>query len=348
MAKRRGTPARRPKGKKRPSKGGGLLRLLGWAGLGLAAGALLARRGERQAPAGGQGGEAPARRMGAEASPGKKQPTARPAETQDLDLPAAAESAWIPGPSGSLRLAELHASAPMAVVFVHGLGGSLDHWGALLSKFGPGLRGVALDLPGHGESDGVSFTVPDLAAAIGAVVDALSLRRFVLVGHSLGAAAAIEYAAGNGPRVAGLFLVDPNGDQTQLPARERRGVLDAMAEDAHGELEWAYRQFLTDAPADVTARVLRQLRETPADVLRGCLDAAFDYSPIPRLAAYEGPVRSLVSPLNDLPYSLHRLRPDLPYRELRGTGHWLMMERPAEVFSDLADFLDAARPRFLT
>jgi pimeloyl-ACP methyl ester carboxylesterase len=40
--------------------------------------------------------------------------------------------------------------------------------------------------------------------------------------------------------------------------------------------------------------------------------------------------------MNRLPYSLHKLLPDLPVRLMTGTGHWLMMDRP-EVFNHLLD-----------
>ena len=40
--------------------------------------------------------------------------------------------------------------------------------------------------------------------------------------------------------------------------------------------------------------------------------------------------------MNRLPYSLHKLLPDLPVSLMTGTGHWVMMDRP-EVFNHLLD-----------
>ena len=40
--------------------------------------------------------------------------------------------------------------------------------------------------------------------------------------------------------------------------------------------------------------------------------------------------------MNNLPYSLHRLVPELSTRLMPGTGHWLMMDRP-ETFNHIAD-----------
>jgi len=65
-----------------------------------------------------------------------------------------------------------------------------------------------------------------------------------------------------------------------------------------------------------------------------------DCSPVSELARYPGPRLAVISAMNTLPYSLHRLVPDLPVELMRGTGHWLMMDRP-EVFNHiLDDFLE--------
>lgn len=74
---------------------------------------------------------------------------------------------------------------------------------------------------GHGRSerptDASLFRVPALVGDVEAVVDALDLDRIVLVGHSMGASIALEYAAQHPDRVAGLVLVDG--------ARHREGDL---------------------------------------------------------------------------------------------------------------------------
>ena len=169
-----------------------------------------------------------------------------------------------------------------------------------------------------------------------AAADQLGLRRFLLAGHSLGAAAAIEYASRHPERVAGLLLVDPDGDQSRIPAREMEQYLESLRSDPLAELESYFRQMVIGGDPDAARWVLEDLHVTHEDAVLGALADAAKYQPLPALERYPGPRLSIISDMNRLPYSLHNLLPDLPVRLMTGTGHWLMMDRP-EVFNHLLD-----------
>jgi pimeloyl-ACP methyl ester carboxylesterase len=271
------------------------------------------------------------------------EPPEDPEPPDVLEPPGDTDSCWIAGPMGTLRVLERHPGGELAVVFIHGLGGRAEQWAALLEAAGPVLRAVAFDLPGHGLSDRAAdgdYSIPAAAAAVGAVLDALGLRHSVLVAHSLGAAAAIEYADRHPQRVAGLLLVDPGGDQTRLPPDRRRELQTQLSRDPGEELPWYYRQLLGGARPSVADRVLEDLAAVPADVVLDALAAGAAYSPTGALERFSGPVKSLISDLNDLPYSLHRLLPELPALHLPRASHWLMLDRPAEVWAALVELLD--------
>ncbi len=302
-------------------------RLWRWLGLGalLLAGAALLRRERRPAP------------EPEPASPPEPEPAALPRPPKDV------VSGWIAGPAGTLRVLERHPDGELPVVFIHGLGGRAEHWAAQLAAAGPAIRAVAFDLPGHGRSDQATdgdYSIPATATAIGAVVDGLGLRRALLVAHSLGANAAIEYAGRRPERIAGLLLVDPSGDQSQLPEADRRQLLSQISRDPEEEIRWNFQQLLTGARAEVASRVLEDLASVPSEVALSALEGGLCHSPLPALERFNGPVRSLISDLNDLPYSLHRLRPELPALYFRGAGHWLMMDRPDDLWAALVDFLE--------
>ncbi|MEM9557366.1 MAG: alpha/beta fold hydrolase [Acidobacteriota bacterium] len=304
-----------------------MLGLLGMAGLGFAASRL-----RRQAPV-----AEPTRRP-------RRRPRPIAAPVQRLELPDDAELVWLPAPDGSIAVAERNAAAKRTVLFVHGLGGMLEQWAPQLAALPPSVHGLAVDLPGHGRSDRPeTVTVAGLAGALAAALDGVSARRAILVAHSFGALPALAYAARHPSRVEALLLIDPNGDQSRIGAADRRALLDAVRADAHGELEWTWRQLLADSAPAVAKEILTQLRATPPPMLLGCLEAAFSHSPLDDLDRLEVPVHLALSPLNDLPYSLQRLRPDLPLRILRG-GHWLMLDRPDDVTRLLDELLARVAP----
>jgi pimeloyl-ACP methyl ester carboxylesterase len=208
-------------------------------------------------------------------------------------------------------------------------------------------RGIALDLSGHGESDRATagYSVTALAADLAAVADGLRLRRFVLVGHSLGAMVAIEYAGTHRDRVSGLFLLDPSGDQSRLPATEIEEFLATMRQDPRAEIRWYFQQLLSGSNEKVAAQVLADLDSTPEDVLMATIESAAVYSPLPALEQYGGAVGCAVSELNSLPNSLPNLLPELPVQRLSGTGHWIMLDRPATLQTILQAFLADLRDR---
>lgn len=123
-------------------------------------------------------------------------------------------------PGVSLRLWDWGGDGP-PVLLLHGFGMSARVWdpiaGALATH-----RVLAPDARGHGDSDrspdphGSSRTgLADLTA----LVDELALERFALVGHSMGAAVSIRFAARHPERLERLVLLDAGPD---LPAVSRR------------------------------------------------------------------------------------------------------------------------------
>ncbi len=258
---------------------------------------------------------------------------------QDLAL-------WLPGPAGNLFVRDGGAGGAhdVPLLFVHGLGGNGGQWVLQLDAFRPERRAIAFDLRGHGESDPASdgdYSVPALKEDIAAVADQLHLGRFVLVGHSLGALPAIAYAAAHPDRVAALVLVDPNGDQTLLPRAEIDAFLDAVRRDPVAETEGYFRQLVVGGDRDAAGCILEDLAETDPQAIVRALEGAAVWSPLAPLAAYPGPKIALVSELNSLPISLHRLDEQLPVLPVGGTGHWIQLDLPEALERALDELLEA-------
>jgi pimeloyl-ACP methyl ester carboxylesterase len=135
-------------------------------------------------------------------------------------------------------------SALPSVVFIHGSG--MDHtvWANQARYFAHHGRSVlAIDLPGHGRSDGPLLkTIEDMAAL---VVDAIAAagatqQSVALAGHSLGALVALETAARLAERSRALALLGMtplmpvHPDLLALADRGHRGTIDIMVTWAVG------------------------------------------------------------------------------------------------------------------
>ena len=143
------------------------------------------------------------------------------------------------------------------VLLVHGWGG---HSGQMTSLVDPavaaGFRVVALDLPGHGESEG---SVSSLVHFASALVRAAALFRPVrgVVAHSFGAAAS-TYAISSGlPVERAVFFAPPAGFES-FWARFRAGVgvsqeiMDRMLHEAE---EWLHVRFDCIGPVELAPRM---------------------------------------------------------------------------------------------
>ncbi|HKC27157.1 MAG TPA: alpha/beta fold hydrolase [Jatrophihabitans sp.] len=113
------------------------------------------------------------------------------------------------------------------VVLLHGLASDADTWDKAIGPLAShGLRVLALDLLGHGDSDkpAGSYLLTDFAASLAAFLDALDIPSATLCGHSFGGAIALYFGSQYPERVQRIVLVSAGG-----LGREVHPVLRAAA-----------------------------------------------------------------------------------------------------------------------
>ena len=101
-----------------------------------------------------------------------------------------------------------------AIVLIHGIGASKDHFTRVAKALTLKYRVVAIDLPGFGESGRdatLAYDIPSQAERVKEVVSALGIVRFHLGGSSMGGFIAMRYAAAHPDDVRSLWLIDPAG-----------------------------------------------------------------------------------------------------------------------------------------
>jgi pimeloyl-ACP methyl ester carboxylesterase len=98
-------------------------------------------------------------------------------------------------------------------ILLHGAGGSAALWYPALAKLAARRRVVAVDMPGHGETEIPNWRSPDTVERMLDWLEAF-LARFepaLLVGHSLGGYLALLHFARRHPALPGMVLVDAGG-----------------------------------------------------------------------------------------------------------------------------------------
>lgn len=100
------------------------------------------------------------------------------------------------------------------IVLLHGFADNKTVWLAVAKELAPHFHVVIPDLPGWGHSSrdmAANYDIDHQAARLQDFMQALGLKRVLLVGHSMGGAIAGVYAAEHPEHVAGLALLDSFG-----------------------------------------------------------------------------------------------------------------------------------------
>lgn len=128
-----------------------------------------------------------------------------------------------------LHVKQQGAGAP-ALVFLHYWGGSSRTWRHVVRRLAPDFRTVTVDQRGWGRSAAPAhgYALADMADDALAVIQALDLERYILVGHSMGGKVSQLIASRNPRGLIGLTLVAPSPPSPLgLPLDVRQGMVRA-------------------------------------------------------------------------------------------------------------------------
>jgi pimeloyl-ACP methyl ester carboxylesterase len=238
------------------------------------------------------------------------------------------------GPSPASHLAP--------IVFIHGAGGSHQVWLQQLRTLGRRRKAIAVDLPGHGDSNGSGADrIETYRDVIKEFLTALGLDRTVVVGHSMGGAITQSLALDDPGLLAAIVLVG-----TGAKLRVNPQIFARLQEDSAGTVEQITK--LARAPG-ATAEVLRQdidaILRTSIPVIEGDLRAcdAFDF--MERVKAITLPTLvicgtdDLMTPPTYADY-LHGQINGSQLQIVPAAGHMVMLEQPDEVSRGIETFLE--------
>ena len=257
-----------------------------------------------------------------------------------------------PASAASVDGLKLHSSSAgkgsAALIFVHGWTCDDSSWSAQVPEFAKKYRVQTLDLPGHGKSAVPAqdqFSIGLFARAVEAVRAEAGVDRVVLVGHSMGAPVIREYARMYPQHVAGLVAVDGPLDMRGF-GEARAGGPAFTPPPMTGPAGLKAREgmikgmFTPQTAKPLQEHILKMMLSAPEATAAGAMGAMFDPK-MDRTAVIKAPAIAVYAGTNTIPdlATMRQVVPELEATQIAGTGHFVMMEKPAEFNAILTGFL---------
>jgi pimeloyl-ACP methyl ester carboxylesterase len=238
-----------------------------------------------------------------------------------------------------------------SIVFLHGAGMGHTVWALQTRYFAHHGRNVlAVDLPGHGHSEGPALSsIAEMADWTVRLLDVAGVSEAALAGHSMGALVALDCAGRYPQRVRALALLGvapkmPVHPDLLAAARDNNHLaVDLMSSWGHGPTG-----HLGGARAPGLWLMMggkRLLERAAPGVLSSDLKACNAYSDAPqRAASVNCPSRLVLGAMDKMtpPKAGQKLAQSLSGAEvvvIPDCGHMMMTERPDQTLDALKSFL---------
>ncbi len=227
------------------------------------------------------------------------------------------------------------------VVFLHGAGGSHHTWRDQWAGLKGTARLVIPDLPGHAGSRGDPMeSVDGYTTWLREFLGEAGIREFVLAGHSMGGAIALQAAIQKVPGIRALVLV-ATGAKLRVSPAITEGIAGRYREFAP-EL---VGMMLAEPPdPDLRDDLIRDVLSTRPDSYRADFRACDAFDVRDRIGQIRVPTlvisgdRDRLTPLRYGEYLATNI-PGAVLKILHGAGHAIPLEKPAETNAVIASFL---------
>jgi len=238
-----------------------------------------------------------------------------------------------------------HGEGKEAVVFIHGWSCNLKFWKANIQAFVNQSRVIAIDLPGHGESDKpqTTYSMELFARAIDAALTDAGVERVTLIGHSMGTPVIRQFYRKYPNKTRALVIVDgslrPFGNTEQM-----KQFMDPFRGPNYKEHAERMIGFLSNSVKD--KKTLEEIRaamlSTPQHVMVGAMDAMLDDT-IWKQDKISAPTLAVMAKQpqwnDEYEKFVRELVPGIDYQMWEGVSHFLMMDEPQKFNDTVLSFL---------
>jgi pimeloyl-ACP methyl ester carboxylesterase len=222
------------------------------------------------------------------------------------------------------------------LVFIHGSGGTHRLWGGQMEL---GYNSIAVDLPGHGRSEGIAAaSIGEAAANVAEFLIQMQLPRpLYLVGHSMGAAIAMSCALHYPNLLDAMVLLGAGQKMRVMPE-----MLEALGLGLTNP-DFISLGFSKSAPPELVAAEVKSFALVSAEVLYADFSACNDFDLSRELGDISKPTLVIagaddrLTPLKLSDYVASHI-PDARLEVIPSAGHFIMLENPAEVNRLIQEF----------
>lgn len=249
--------------------------------------------------------------------------------------------------------------AGQTLVALHGFTGSTATWRNLAQAL-PSVRVIAIDLIGHGQTaipQQISrFSMQEQIQDLEEVFDHLQLKKFTLLGYSMGGRVALSYAISYPERIEKLILESASpGLQTSKERSERRVRDNALAEKiiSNGLLSFvnawesiplfeSQKRLPHSVQEAIRLERLSQKEEGLASSLRG-IGTGSQPPNWMSLAKLEFPVLLITGSLDEkfckIALEMKALLKNAKHTTVNDAGHAIHVENPVEFATIVEEYL---------
>ncbi len=233
-----------------------------------------------------------------------------------------------------------------ALVLIHGSGGDHSHWPPELRDLGE-ARVFALDLPGHGRSQGRGRkSVEDYADFIDAFVFKLGLEDVAPAGHSLGGAV-VQALALRSPAWLSRIILVGTGARLRVHPDILKGLRTDPEDTLHKICDWS---FGPDAPQPAVTAAYENFLKTDPAVIHGDYSACDRFDIMDRVGEITCPALVVVGTADRMTPAkygeyLHRRLSRSRLAVIENGGHMMGLEKPEALVRFISDFLNSGVTR---
>lgn len=233
------------------------------------------------------------------------------------------------------------------LLFLNFWGGSTETWNGVTEKLKDSFRCITYDHRGWGKSEKpeTGYEITSLGKDALALIEALGLEQYVIVGHSMGGKVAQYIAAQKPAGLSRLILVAPSPSfPTIMPAEKYEGMKTAYTslEGINATIDHVFNA--SDIKPEIRAQVIHDIQSHsdssrtawPSSAILEDVSAGVSEIEVPTLII--AGEKDIVDSPERLSAEVKAVIPGSQMEIIHGAGHLLMLQQPVKVAELIHNF----------